>query len=218
VWIEAGGRLGELGYVYQAEAGLALALTVVVFLATAIAIRRTGRATDGSGIGGPSRRRGLTAAVIGGVAVAAFVASAPAMTRDLARVHQQQGARFLQSRGYERAIRYFRSAVKLNDDDIDSSRSLAFLLAAAPQEQLRDGAEAVRLAERLAASGSRTDPHVMVALAAAYAEVSRFADARRAAQEAADLATARGLTALAHDARSLLALFSVGRPYRLPAP
>ena len=68
---------------------------------------------------------------------------------------------------------------------------LAWLLATYPDSNARDGAEAVRLAERACALTDRRIPALLATLAAAYAEAGDFPRAVAAGEEA--LSEARSL-------------------------
>lgn len=70
---------------------------------------------------------------------------------------------------------------------LDLKRKLAFMLATCPIERLRNGAEAVRLAEEVAGVGLEI-PQTYDTLAVAYAETGRFDDAVRSAEKALALA------------------------------
>ncbi|MBX3394505.1 MAG: glycosyltransferase family 39 protein [Phycisphaerae bacterium] len=70
---------------------------------------------------------------------------------------------------------------------LDLKRKLAFMLATCPIDRLRNGSEAVRLAEEVASVGLEI-PQTYDTLAVAYAEVGRFDDAVRSAKKALDLA------------------------------
>ena len=61
---------------------------------------------------------------------------------------------------------------------------LAWLLATYPDSELRDGAEAVRLAERACALTDRRVPALLATLAAAYAETGDFSRGIAAGEEA----------------------------------
>jgi tetratricopeptide (TPR) repeat protein len=93
-------------------------------------------------------------------------------------------------------------------------RELAWLLATNPDAALRDGPEAVRLAERGCSLTGRKNSALLIALAAAYAEVGKFPDAVQSAEQA--LSTAR--SAIDNDSVSLseklLISFKDNRPYR----
>ena len=91
---------------------------------------------------------------------------------------------------------------------------LARLLACTPEAGVREGAEAVRLAEKACAMTNNQQANMLTTLAAAYAEAGRFEDAIATAQRARDLAASNGQNALAAKAGELLALCQSGRPLR----
>jgi len=74
-------------------------------------------------------------------------------------------------------------AVALND--------LAWILAASPSPEFRNGAEAVKLAARACELDHNRQPIFIGTLAAAYAEAGRFDEAAAAARQAHDLALER---------------------------
>ncbi len=78
----------------------------------------------------------------------------------------------------------------------------------------RDGAKAVRLAERADALTHGGSPVISATLAAAYAEAGRFGDAIKAAQRAQQLATEQGQTARANSIRGQIELYQSGQPFR----
>jgi hypothetical protein len=92
------------------------------------------------------------------------------------------------------------------------------VLAASPNDELRDGAEAVRLAERACELTHYGEPLFVGTLAAAYAESGRFPEAVTMAEKAEQLATSAGLTAVAAKNRQLLEFYRAGKPYHEPAP
>jgi tetratricopeptide (TPR) repeat protein len=77
-------------------------------------------------------------------------------------------------------------------EHVELANALAWHLATLPAAALRDGAEAVRLAEAAVGAAGTDDPNLLDTLAAAYAEAGRFDDAVRTAQHARDLARAAG--------------------------
>jgi hypothetical protein len=87
-------------------------------------------------------------------------------------------------------------------------------LATHPKAEVRNGAEAARLAERACALTGGNEPHYLAALAAAYAEAGRFDDAIRTATKGRDLALAAGNKQLAAEAGERLALYARRQPYR----
>jgi len=110
----------------------------------------------------------------------------------------------------------FRSVLALRPDDPRALSGLAWIRATAADDRLRDADEAVRLAERAAASTNRRDVSVLDALAAAYASAGRFSEATTAAREGINLATASGLNAAVSELRGRLLLYESGKPYRRP--
>ena len=78
----------------------------------------------------------------------------------------------------EAAMASYRRALSLNSDDPAVLKTLAWLLATHPRDDLRDGAEAQRLAERARAATEGRDAEALIVLAAAHAEQGRFDEAR----------------------------------------
>ena len=70
----------------------------------------------------------------------------------------------------------------------------AWMLATNPNASVRNGAEAVELAQRAVELSGGREPAILDTLAAAYAEAGRFPEAVKTAQRAAALASARGDT------------------------
>jgi Tfp pilus assembly protein PilF len=91
----------------------------------------------------------------------------------------------------------YEEALRVQPDFTAALRRLAWLRATVPDRRLRNGAEAVRLAERLCELTARRDPVGLEALAAAYAEAGRPADAAAVAREAIALARSQGRTDIA---------------------
>jgi Flp pilus assembly protein TadD len=115
------------------------------------------------------------------------------------------------------AIRVLQEALAHNPDDIMLANNAAWQLATSPRAELRDGSEAVRLAEHARAlEGETVSPDVLDTLAAAYAEAGRFEDAARTARRAVEVARQAGRDSLAEDVRSRLALYEASKPFREP--
>ncbi|SPE54963.1 putative Tetratricopeptide TPR_2 repeat protein [Verrucomicrobia bacterium] len=116
----------------------------------------------------------------------------------------------------EPAIAYYRQSLRLNPDQEKICNDLAWLLATCPDAKLRDGNEAVRLAEHACSLSGYQKTILVGTLAAAYAEAGRFPDAVATAQRAVDLASASGQTELAKRNRELLERYKTGQPYHEP--
>ncbi len=115
-------------------------------------------------------------------------------------------------------LRHFQEAVRLAPDWPLALNGLAWFLATYPDVTVRNGPEAVRLAEHACAVTSRRNPELLDTLAAAYAEAGRFPEAINAAQEAIALARTAGDEAAVNQAGNLLGFFQSGRPFREDTP
>ena len=91
---------------------------------------------------------------------------------------------------------------------------LAWVFATHPSEELRDGQEAVRLAEHACALTRRTDPILLATLATAYAETGNFSEAIKTIQESISKArSSSDKDAIALDEK-LLGFFQSNKPIR----
>jgi tetratricopeptide (TPR) repeat protein len=111
------------------------------------------------------------------------------------------------------AIAEYRTAVEINPDDPLALNDLSWVLATSSDAGLRNGAEAVTLAEHACAVVKYRNPQMIGTLAAAYAEAGRFDDAVKAAERARNAAAAAGWKALVKRNGELLALYRAGKPY-----
>jgi Flp pilus assembly protein TadD len=117
------------------------------------------------------------------------------------------------------AIAHYGEAARLRPDWPRTLSGMARIRAAAPDPALRNGAEAVALAQRACELTGRKDPAILDSLAVAYAEVGRFAEAVATAREAAALARSQGKADLAARIEQRQRLFEAGQPFRLaPGP
>lgn len=115
------------------------------------------------------------------------------------------------------AINHFYQVLALDPDSVTALNNLAWQLATAPEAALRDGNEAVRLAERACQLTGHKEALLIGTLAAAYAEAGRYADAVAAAGQARAAALAQGQTEIAARHEQLLELYKSGRPYHQEA-
>src|SRR5262249_5073383 len=97
------------------------------------------------------------------------------------------------------AISVLERAVGRHPEDINLIHNLARLLATAPDPRVRDGAAALRLALQVRDRTGGGDPRALDTLAAAYAAVGRFDEARDTAARAAARALSLGDADLAAD-------------------
>jgi tetratricopeptide (TPR) repeat protein len=92
--------------------------------------------------------------------------------------------------------------------------NLAWLLATHPDASVRNGREAVRLAERACDLTQRTNLWYFHTLAAAYAEAGEFTNAVVAAHKAGELSLASGKPELIAKAEARLRLYETHQPLR----
>ena len=111
-----------------------------------------------------------------------------------------------------RAVEYQRDGA--SSGQAGSLNFLAWLFAASPREDLRDGRIAVILAEKAVAATSRKDPAILGTLAAGLAEAGRFAEAARVQREALGLL---GDDKSKEHYSSRLKLYESNAPYRYSA-
>ena len=119
----------------------------------------------------------------------------------------------LARRQAQQAVMLYRKALKIDPDYVEAQNNLAWTLAAHPNEQIRNGAEALRLAESVVKKQGQL-PSYLDTLAAAYAEVGRFPEALATAKKAVAIATSQGNTAMAQDIQSRLQKYQSGKPWR----
>lgn len=116
------------------------------------------------------------------------------------------------------AIGQYRQALALQADSIADLNNLAWLLATCPEATLRNGAEAVRLAQAACERTSWKQTIFIGTLAAAYAEAGDFGKAVETSQKACDLASSSGETNLLDRNRELLRQFKNREPHREQSP
>ncbi len=121
-----------------------------------------------------------------------------------ARTHYQLGLA-LDSLGQpEEAVVQYRAAVRLSPKTPLYLNDLAWFLATNPKAELRDGAEAVRLAEQACQLSGGKEARFLGTLDAAYAEAGRFADAVATAAKVREMALAAGQPDIAQRAAERL--------------
>jgi Flp pilus assembly protein TadD len=112
------------------------------------------------------------------------------------------------------AVKHFRDALQLAPNDFQTLTWLARVLAADENSAVRNGSEAISLAQRANDLTSAGQPFVLDTLAMAYAEAGRFKDAQATVQRAIELATAAGAQKNLPQMQQRLELYQAGKPYR----
>jgi tetratricopeptide (TPR) repeat protein len=107
-----------------------------------------------------------------------------------------------------------RESLRLRPNDAVLLNDTAWTLATNPNESIRNGSEAVKMAERSLRISGGNNPSILGTLSAAYAEANRFHEAVRTGEKAVRLAAAAGDRTLAEKIRTRLELYRNGKPYR----
>ncbi len=111
------------------------------------------------------------------------------------------------------AIVEYRKALALDDQLSPACNNLAWLLAANPDQKIRNGQEAVSLAERACRLTNNEQPAYLSTMSAAYAEAGRFKEAIATAEKARELAGKSGLETAAEQNKKMLELYRAGRSF-----
>jgi Flp pilus assembly protein TadD len=116
------------------------------------------------------------------------------------------------------AVAEYRQVLAAKPDEPEALNNLAWMLATSPDSAVRDGSEAVRLAEQGCRLTHYQQAQMLGTLAAAYAEAGRLTEAVATAQKAIELARAGGDARSAAVIGQLLRLYRAGKPYHEPPP
>jgi tetratricopeptide (TPR) repeat protein len=112
------------------------------------------------------------------------------------------------------AVKHFRDALRLDANDFQTLTWLARVLATDENPAVRNGTEAVSLAQHANELTGGEQPFVLDTLAMAYAEAGRFKEAQEAAQKAIELATTAGAQKNVPEMQERLKLYQAGQAYR----
>lgn len=102
------------------------------------------------------------------------------------------------------AMADFERALALKEDDSSLLNNFAWVLATSPDDKLRDGPRALKLATKAAEASGYETPHILSTLAAAYAETGDFDNAMKWSQKAVELSQKAVDSASADDDRNKL--------------
>jgi tetratricopeptide (TPR) repeat protein len=132
-------------------------------------------------------------------------------------VENNIGLALLQKGRPSEAIAHWQNALAIQSDSVDSLNNLAWILATFPETWLRNGRQALALAERANQLSGDNNPAILRTLAAAYAENGRFTQARVVAERGLQLANAQENPALANILEGDIARYRANAPVRTAA-
>jgi tetratricopeptide (TPR) repeat protein len=133
-----------------------------------------------------------------------------------AKGHESLGYLYYQQGKYADSLAELRLALASEPDRLFTLNLAATLLATCPENTVRNGAEAVALAERAKRLNGATSPAVLDTLSAAYAENGSFLQALETGRKALALAAQQGDTALTAKLNAHLAKYESNQPLREP--
>jgi len=126
------------------------------------------------------------------------------------------GAALMRNGKGSQALAQWRQALRQAPDNLRVLNETAWVLATSRDAAIRNGTEAVTLAEHAAEFTGGRDPVVLATLAAAYAEAGRFDRAVELEKRAAGLATQQANAPLAATLRTRLTQLEAKVPIRQP--
>jgi tetratricopeptide (TPR) repeat protein len=146
------------------------------------------------------------------------------ITPDDASVYLPLAMSYVSVDRFDEAIATLRRGLRVAPDHAGLIDRTAWLLATCPDDRLRDGREARRLALDVCRDGECRNPQYLDTLAAAYAETGQFDKAAQTMENAIEQALAFGDDGSVNQLRGRLDLYRSGQSYRLkrrghsPAP
>ena len=132
----------------------------------------------------------------------------------LAIAHQNLAITFFQRGKMPEAIGQWREVIRLQPENSFALNQLARMLATNPEGSVRNGREAVEVAQRAVALTGGREASALDTLAAAQAEAGRFAEAVDTAGRALALASGQNNAVLAGALRTRIKLYQEHSPYR----
>jgi spermidine synthase len=112
------------------------------------------------------------------------------------------------------SLDHYRKALELNPNNAEALNNLAWIYATSENKKIRNGREAVRLAQRACKLTGYRQGAFIDTLCAAYAEAGRFDEAVKAAERLLGWAESAGQKNRAEEIRNRLGLYKAGQAYR----
>jgi Flp pilus assembly protein TadD len=133
---------------------------------------------------------------------------------DSAEARNNLGVALVQAGRFAEAIPHFQKVLAANPDNLAVLNHTAWVLATCRDASVRNGAEAVKLAERAVQLSRAQEPAFLDTLAAAYAEAGRFSEAVETARRGLALAAQQNNQPLAEALKARVALYESKAPFR----
>lgn len=113
-----------------------------------------------------------------------------------------------------KAVELYRGFLQSQPTSINAKNNFALILATAPEDNVRNGEEALKLAREVIAEAGESHPSPLDTLGAALAETGDFEAAAKATQKAMNAARAIGRNDLLPKLQAKITLYRSGKPYR----
>jgi tetratricopeptide (TPR) repeat protein len=133
---------------------------------------------------------------------------------NMVEAHAHLGVALVINGQRAQGLAHWRLALKKDPDNLRVLNDTAWLLSTSSDPALRNGKEAISLAEHAVHLTSAQEPALLATLAAAYAEVGEFTEAIELEQRATELANQQGKTGLAATLSGRIELFQAKTPFR----
>ena len=133
-----------------------------------------------------------------------------------ADAHNNLARTLMHRRDFADAIAHYEKALSLQPRSLLFQNNVAWQLATCPDPAVRNGANALSLAEKANQLSGEQDPVILNTLAAAYAENGQFPRALEIADKALHLAETAGNSGLIEILRQEIALYRADKPYHRP--
>jgi tetratricopeptide (TPR) repeat protein len=130
--------------------------------------------------------------------------------------HENLGYAFYVQGRFADSLDHLRRALQSDPDRVSDLNLAASLLATCPDASVRNGPDAVALADHAQTLTHAQDPAILDTLSAAYAETGRFPQAMEVERQAITVATQQGKTALTATLEAHLSRYQSNKPLREP--
>ncbi len=142
-----------------------------------------------------------------------FASLAPGGPND-SKLHCEYGLALAHLGQTREAMSHYARALRLQPDYPEALERLAWIAATDPRPELRNGTEAVNMAQRACELTANKQARCLATLAAAYAEAGRFTEGISTAETAEQLAASAGQKEVTAKCIRLLESLKSGKPWR----